>query len=526
MKLYDALTEKDISMIGDYISEYAGVSHYDSDININANLSHILRIWDENKQNLFKAFGEKFILSREVEVFKGQELMYDEMDNLIRCHNFISEYRTLAQSLHGYKYQVQNKNIDEACDYHISDGKNIALEMYQLIDTDALLDNVYTGETFELYNPKTRKTTKINKGCKAMRALGKIAAAYDFDFEDFRQKHSQILNQKKLRGTLCLSIHPLDYMTMSDNNCDWDSCMSWTGYGEFRHGTVEMMNSPYMVVAYLKSESPYKFYKHEWSNKKWRQLFIVSPEILMGIKPYPYLNEDLTGCSLQWLRELVNGREEYGNYSPNTSLVSNFRENIFAEMDKKTYISFNMSHMYNDINVNHLAYISDKMPDARFEINLSGPCECMSCGEVLSRYDIEPSQVVCSHCSGMVQCRECGEWISLDYAMQLGDSYYCECCADYYTTTCSHCEGVYAREDCRRVYVKYNDEIQNYTYADLCEDCYDAMKNLIHRRDGYYSWDFKEYVNFSDLNDHQKRVFDCDDFEDESPEVSDENKAS
>ena len=41
---------------------------------------------------------------------------------------------------------------------------------------------------------------------------------------------------------------------MSDNNSGWESCMSWRNNGCYRRGTVEMMNSPYVIVAYLMLE--------------------------------------------------------------------------------------------------------------------------------------------------------------------------------------------------------------------------------------------------------------------------------
>ena len=76
-----------------------------------------------------------------------------------------------------------------------------------------------------------------------MRVLSKIATAYNLPgFEDFRIAQSLVTNQANLKGYITLSIHPLDYMTMSDNNCGWDSCMSWQEEGCYRQGTVEMMN--------------------------------------------------------------------------------------------------------------------------------------------------------------------------------------------------------------------------------------------------------------------------------------------
>jgi hypothetical protein len=112
-------------------------------------------------------------------------------------------------------------------------------------------------ESLSFVSPKDGSKVTITLGMKFMKALGKVVEAYNLDqemFEEFRIAHSQILNDKKLSGRLCLSIHPLDYMTMSDNESDWGSCMSWREGGCYRRGTVEMMTSPVVVVAYLKSE--------------------------------------------------------------------------------------------------------------------------------------------------------------------------------------------------------------------------------------------------------------------------------
>ena len=73
------------------------------------------------------------------------------------------------------------------------------------------------------------------------------------EWEEIRLAHSQIFNTNKMTGTLCLSIHPLDYATASDNDNGWSSCMSWRDDGCYRMGTVEMMNSPMVICAYFAS---------------------------------------------------------------------------------------------------------------------------------------------------------------------------------------------------------------------------------------------------------------------------------
>lgn len=104
---------------------------------------------------------------------------------------------------------------------------------------------------------------------KALKQLNGILHFMDDDeFEEFRICQSMCTNTTALEGKLCLSIHPLDYMTMSDNACDWSSCMSWQEDGCYRMGTVEMMNSPCVIVAYLESSHPMYFSREATWNSK------------------------------------------------------------------------------------------------------------------------------------------------------------------------------------------------------------------------------------------------------------------
>ena len=90
---------------------------------------------------------------------------------------------------------------------------------------------------------------------------------------------------------------------MSDNNEDWESCMSWTQGGEYRVGTIEMMNSPYVIVAYLKSHHNLEW-ADNWNSKKWRELYICSNDFVRSITGYPYKDEKITKLVLEKIREL------------------------------------------------------------------------------------------------------------------------------------------------------------------------------------------------------------------------------
>ena len=162
--------------------------------------------------------------------------------------------------------------------------------------------------------------------------------------------HSRILNQKYMDGELCLSIHPLDYMTMSDNDNNWDSCMKWNGVGDYRCGTVECMNAPNVLIAYLHNPdhpmNPFTFKDWKWNSKKWRELFIVNEEVISEVKGYCFQDESLTNTILMWIKELAE--KNLGWTYDNDEI--NIQETIPWENDADMCFRFYPGkYMYNDI---------------------------------------------------------------------------------------------------------------------------------------------------------------------------------
>ena len=87
---------------------------------------------------------------------------------------------------------------------------------------------------------------------------------------------------------------------MSTNDYNWNSCMDWTGSGEYRRGTVEMMNSPMVICAYLKSDvQQMHFNGYEWPSKKWRAWIVVNKDAILCNRNYPYTNDNLAKVSFK-----------------------------------------------------------------------------------------------------------------------------------------------------------------------------------------------------------------------------------
>lgn len=216
-----------------------------------------------------------------------------------------------------------------------------------------LATNRWDGETFQVPLKDEGKFITVQENSKVIKTIGKILQKYPEITEqetwtEFVNTHSLVLNNKKVTGNLCLSIHPLDYVTASDNDSCWDSCMNWRDDGDYHGGTIEMMNSPYVVCAYLESETPMNLGNGMlWNNKKWRQFFIVHNDFIAAIKGYPVWNRELEAIVLAWLKELA----EKAGYSYLPTLYKwNTDKVVVIDDDHDVCLGFTTAGhaMYND----------------------------------------------------------------------------------------------------------------------------------------------------------------------------------
>lgn len=516
MEMMNKLRKEELVAMSDYIMAYGG--HGGNDLpRTNLNMNHILRFWETNKEKLCKLFGGKLILEKKISCKKSHFELEDEMRDMI----------TELDSK-GHEFY---RNFCKWTDQFWDDDRILYFKVSELMNVTTLTSNVYTGASYSL--EINGKKLDVNSGCRVSKVLGKIASMAKISgYEDFRIAHSMCLNQKNVTGTLCLSIHPLDYMTMSDNDCDWSSCMSWKEGGDYRQGTVEMMNSPFVVVGYLKSKDDMYLTEgsyFKWNSKKWRQLYIVEDNVIMGIKQYPYDNNDLGCFCLNWLRDLTETSSEFGAFHPQMCKIRNEQHTKLAFLDKTVYFSFNTGFMYNDVYSEHDAYVNVDIPEF-VDICYSGESECMLCGEEISEcYDEIPTDtLLCSHCGSFRHCDDCGCHIDDDDYYYVDGCCICESCYENYTEQCAWCEDTHYRDNMRKIYLKYCGEILTYNYIYVCEDCADSPE--FEERIGIMRFDkfsYRYYISIKNLKEDGYNLFDLDpeewgeDFEEEEVENDD-----
>ena len=501
MQISNLFSETERDMTIRYIEEYAGHGSVDT------SFDNLFSPWFEAKsQYLFKMFNNNLILSKEIEITKSEYDLEEQINSSLRTFD-----NTFFKAFSDLMYDPSKFDVFE--NRYFFD---------ELMHASSLISNKYNGNSFSFVSPKTGKEVKIQSGTKTLKALYKIAEAYDLPgYEEFRLEHSRILNQKTLKGNLCLSIHPLDYMTMSDNNCGWDSCMSWEASGCYRQGTVEMMNSPMVIVAYLTStEDMYMPGGYYWNSKKWRELIVVNNEVIVNIKSYPYYNQEITKYALEWVRDLAvkaNVSEYEDNYHKIFTTGFNARYSKDGEgSNEKYYINPYTRRMYNDFGRGyHFGYFNTKLDviDNIIEFNYSGVAECMCCGAIGFDFDSE-EDLVCKKCEPTYYCAHCDDRISEGYEYEVDGEILCEYCYSEHTVNdvfgCTH-----IKDNCVSVCLfKNKDEIKweksFYLYHDdieYFESKYLLKDHKLHRNED--QWGIASYytIEYNELNPENIKDF-------------------
>ena len=358
---------------------------------------HLLRFWRAAKSEYLNTLmGNELILTKDFTYELDAEEMNEQMESLIAQNRqfYNSLYDALREEFHavlkGYFWDFPK----------LSDAA-----FFNTVFSWGNADNLLSNHVEETISATINGTfLKINAGEKIMRALRKICQLLNLSasYERLRQQHAQILSQKTLTGQLCLSIHPLDYATASDNANGWSSCMSWQEDGCYRLGTVEMMNSPMVICAYLKSNvQEMQFSSYTWPSKKWRAWIIVTKEAILCNRNYPYDSDDLSKECIKWVAQLAQ-RNLGWDFFPNIARCETIEEELGIKLDYRT------NFMYNDFRSDMWATMRPNLPKGHYRINYSGVANCMNCGEEIHFYGAQDSSTLCcDDCSAVVYCSEC-----------------------------------------------------------------------------------------------------------------------
>lgn len=444
MSLYDYLTEQDKTNIDLYLNTYGPKSCEEGESIVP--VETFLSEWSKEKEDLFHLFGDKFILEKPIQITSNAKLFEEVYDDL---HYDKFGYNEIPFVQHYYRAVLNHYNAiyetDTKCDFTIS--YYLSCKLNDLISSNQLYTNRVPDEIVITTDIENDIKVVIHKGEKIMRALRKMVKLFNLsmdEFEEFRILVSRAIQKSEcVQGTLCLSIHPLDYMTMSDNSHNWSSCMSWQTEGSYRGGTIEMLNSHSTIVAYIKDEKTISLNgcdqkEYVWPSKRWRELYYIDDNIITGIMGYPYQDEQVDSIVRNWLKELSHFEGDEvsilsSGYIKKEDSYSNFEQEMKQPNEFK--IIGTTQYMYNDFErISHKVFFKKDNDTARkFRFNYGGRIFCIGCGKEISEYN--DGSLFGDCCVPGLRCCCCGKLIDEDYACydNNGDVYCENCFADNFS---------------------------------------------------------------------------------------------
>lgn len=334
----------------------------------------------------------------------------------------------------------------------------------------------------------------IPKGSKFLRSLKHFIE--DPNALDKIQTHaSQLIQEGKVTGKFCISIHPLDYLSSSENSYHWRSCHSLDG--DYRAGNLAYMMDKSTLVCYIKSEHGDTYINNfgslKWNTKKWRMLIFISEDrnLMFAGRQYPFAIEGIldhiindSKYSLPFMSMGIRKNPRHWcSWSPwdnyqLTSLPDKYLESPYIYIEHKLYnIRDIIKHggkktptYYNDLLFSscytpYYCYniFSKTIHEAKIVIGEDIPC-ASGCGEHLENSDtFFCDECDDSDCRDGWFCEECGRWSDVDDITWVEGVPLCPECADELTAYCDNCGEILFKE-----HVVYCSDTKDYRCPNCC----------------------------------------------------------
>lgn len=468
-------------MVSDIKQQFDKVISYSQDNIDNPKTDRLFKLWEENKAHIIQAFGDKLIyeLPEKVAFELSDEAKKDRINNFM-FHLHSLGYPELACFIESeregfYKNKVMKNFI-------VADGKN----------------------------------TTITKNTKLVKAFKHFV--HDPDrLHTLQDMASQIIQENKIEGKLCFSVHPLDYLSISENTYNWRSCHALDG--EYRAGNLSYMMDKATIVCYLKGDDEVKLPNFPddvlWNNKKWRVLLYLSNDwrMMFAGKQYPFSTEGGMKAVLEFFNEHFNKApfDTWYNAPSATAYWSEWTDEMIGYETEIGGISFDFGKQYIPLN-DGLLSLGSLMKDAdgskHFNDVLKSSCYepmrsylvydekywdnktstyasrstrfsigemtyCMRCGKeeamdgssTMMCYDCELNYGTAENDS-FCFCNCCGRRIPTEDVYWIGDDNYCPSCYDTHAARCDNCGESYLIED-----MIYNEIEDTYTCTWCFNNC-------------------------------------------------------
>lgn len=235
-------------------------------------LEEIMASWEKNK----KWFLDKF----EKPIVKIAENITSEIDE-------------------ESKRELICKCAKKVRDYAWEHNEDISAEIRHEIDY-YLTCELSNAEFFN--NILETDKTHTSKGIKTAKAIKKIfpenpTEAQKAHILRIQMIMSEFQQKNKIHGDLYLSVHPVDFLTISTNNHNWTSCHGL--YHAYSAGNIAYIQDQATCIAYLVTPGKEHVTINKrpelgrWNDKTWRMLIFVNEDVHLAAAGRHYPSENI-----------------------------------------------------------------------------------------------------------------------------------------------------------------------------------------------------------------------------------------
>lgn len=447
------ITEKELTKIKEQVHQVIEYSQGIEEINT---LNIIINKWAEAKKYFIERMGNKLVY----ELPQKVSFSLTPENRAARFETFVEEVSTVDSDLadliidNGIDGFYTNRIIADKC-----------------IDVDGKMKTVHAGD-------------------KLLRAF-KYFLKDELILDTYQTMASRYIQEDKIEGRLCVSVHPLDFLSLSENTLNWRSCHSLDG--EYRAGNLSYMMDKSTFIVYLKSEEDtvLPHFPFVWNNKKWRTLLFMSDDIamMMAGRSYPFAQtaimdmvlHELLPCAHiieanawgRWRNEKIksipmksNDNEENvdhdlsGVYYPIGDALMEDTKFIFDAHHSTHFNDLLYSSFYDPIySFRRYSsfwgsdfYLTGHSSESDTKFHIGSEVSCLRCGHQL----VERGE-------GLMTCIDCEE----KYGTREDDTFhYCQECGKHFHE--SHGRTIYDRYDDIETYLCDDCLKDNYLYCDRC----------------------------------------------------------
>jgi hypothetical protein len=369
-------------------------------------------------------------------------------------------------------------NIFRELDKTAEEGNNFYLSLD--LTTRAYSKILYNDNV--ITNIKHYSGVPCAVGQKTSRVINKICQRYGLDkHPEYNSRFARLadsLNPIRIKRKALLSVHPCDYLEMSNSRNSWTSCHCLED-GAYHGGTLSYMNDGCSMIFYTVDDDIEEEDYFE-ASKRSRQVFCFENGILLQSRLYP--NTDDTEA-VNTYRNIVQLAIADCFGLPNLWALKRDEKDVAGRVqtheDSLNYPDYNYSCYHANVSL-----LKDSDVGADEYVLIGNTAYCLECSRVITEND----SLYCDDCTDhYYTCQQCGARIREDDVNFINDGYYCDECCSY----CDDCQQ-YIVDDLTEVHCRRGHLIsvcdscrENYYYCEDCDEYYHP-DNGISLDDGFH----------------------------------------